>query len=138
MTGPAYHSHMVSNTDILFYDGNCPICLREIQILDRWKDQGLKLVDIHAPEMRSHAGNFTSNELLSVLHLKAAENIWLKGLDATERAWRHTPFGWLFAPLRWPYIQIVADYVYYRWAGRRACRLGYSSSCQQTHQPSPG
>lgn len=111
--------------DILFYDGNCPMCLKEINILERHKGDGLQLINIHDNDAHDIIGNLTNIELLSVLHLRTSNGIWLKGLDATVGAWKHTKFAWLFAPLRWPLIEQVADWLYYRWANKRACRLGY-------------
>ena len=33
--------------DTLYYDGNCPLCMREIRLLSRIADSGLALVDLH-------------------------------------------------------------------------------------------
>lgn len=111
--------------DILFYDGDCSMCLQEIKILERHKDDGLELINIHNNTSQEVIGNLSDIELLSVLHLRSANGEWLKGLDATVAAWKHTKFSWIFAPLRWPLINRLADWFYYRWANKRACRLGY-------------
>jgi len=112
-------------SDILFYDGNCSLCAKEIKLLARHKDSTLMLVNIHSDQKQQYAANFTDLELLSVLHLKTANGEWLKGLDATVSAWKHTKFGWLFTPLRWPIIAAGADWAYQKWANKRACDLGY-------------
>ncbi|MBX2848522.1 MAG: DUF393 domain-containing protein [Acidiferrobacterales bacterium] len=116
---------MINTQDTLYYDGGCSQCATEMRLLSRLKNQSLELVDIHDNANDSAFNSFTKNELLSVLHLKTYDGIWLKGLDATVRAWRHTYFGWLIMPLRWPLISKAADAIYYRWAENRACRLGY-------------
>jgi len=114
--------------DVLFYDGKCPLCAGEIDLLARFKRDSLTLVDIHSSDKQLLTCGVPSKTLLAVLHLKTADGEWRKGLDATVTAWRHTPFGWLLSPLRWPVLNRVANRVYYRWASKRACRLGYSNA----------
>lgn len=116
-------------TDTLFYDGQCPLCAGEIKYLRRLKDNALELVDIHSPTFATHSEGLERKQMLAILHLKTDDNLWLRGLDATLRAWRHTRFGWLLSPLRWPGIKQIADWLYLRWARKRACRLGYSQDC---------
>ena len=41
------------------------------------------------------------------------------GLDATHAAWQAVGRGWLYAPLRWPVIRIVADMAYNLFARNR-------------------
>lgn len=110
---------------ILFYDGNCSLCKHEISLLSRYKSEGLRLVNIHSNKRSSLANGRSDLELLRVLHFRTDHGQWLKGLDATVAAWKHTPFGWAFSVLRWPLIKRVADWCYYRWANKRACHLGY-------------
>ena len=115
----------VEMSDKLFFDGRCPVCIREMRLLRRFKGDRLVLIDIHSSESASYRDNKSSNELLAVLHLKTSDGTWLLGLDAMVQAWSHTRAGWLLRPLRWPLIGAVADRIYHRWAARRACRLGY-------------
>ena len=109
-----------SQQDTLYYDGQCPVCRREMDRLQPLQDGRLRLVDIHSqplPAGRSKA------ELLEVLHLQDDKGRWISGLDANVRAWRHTRWGWLFGWLRWPLIAPIADRLYARWARRRYRRL---------------
>jgi predicted DCC family thiol-disulfide oxidoreductase YuxK len=114
----------------LFYDGNCPLCAKEITLLKRFKDSSLHLVDIHSIGHTTIALTKTKVELLSVLHLKSSDNSWQSGVDASVTAWGHTPFGWILRPLRWPVIKTVVDWLYYKWADNRVCRLGYKDDTQ--------
>lgn len=102
--------------DTLYYDGQCPLCSKEMQRLERLHDGQLRLVDIHnnaLPEGKGRA------ELLEVLHLRDKNGQWISGLDANVKAWQHTTWGWLFAWLRWPIIAPLADRLYRLWARRR-------------------
>lgn len=113
--------------DILFYDGKCPICAKEIKLLNKLKSSTLELIDIHDHRFDDFAETKSRTQLLSVLHLKSYEQGWMTGVDASVMAWGHTPIGWLFKPLTWPFIKPLADRVYSNWANKRACDLGYKT-----------
>ena len=114
--------------DTLFYDGQCPLCAREIRTLRKLQRGNLIFADIH--EQPGEQASLPSHEqLLRRLHLMAWSGEWVVGLHANVRAWSHTPFGFLFKPLLWPVIFPIATRVYERWADRRydrkyACALG--------------
>lgn len=113
--------------DTLFYDGICPLCLREIRALERLGDERLQLVDIHSYGPAS--GEPTRESMLLRLHLRTAEGRWLSGIDATVKAWSHTRWGFLFRPLRWPLLASLADWAYNYWARRRFDGLYCNSTC---------
>lgn len=117
------------NTDTLYYDGNCPLCMREVRLLSRIADNGLALVDLH--EVLDGSGQPTRLEKLSTLHLQTADGEWLTGVDATVTAWSHTRWGWLFSVLRWPLLGGVADVVYRYWARKRYQRLYGCGDCAE-------
>ncbi|GGY72682.1 thiol-disulfide oxidoreductase DCC family protein [Marinobacter zhanjiangensis] len=114
--------------DMLFYDGQCPLCRREVNTLRRLERGGLGFVDIHRqPDDGPLAPG--REALLRRLHLVTADGTWHIGLDATVRAWSHTPAGWLFRPLTWPLFRPLAQVVYERWADRRYRRRYACESC---------
>ena len=113
--------------DTLYYDGKCPLCLREIRALERLRDSRLKLVDVHTYEPAS--GDPSLESMLLRLHLKSEDGIWMSGIDATLRAWSHTRWGILFRPLRWPLLSGLADLAYEYWARRRFDGLYCAKSC---------
>ena len=108
-------------TDTLYYDGKCALCSHEIRLLARLKDSSLILIDIHG--QANQQSTWDKLTLMSVLHLQTSSGKWIKGLDATVQAWKHTKLGFLFIPLRWPVIRTVADYFYTKWANSRVCKL---------------
>ena len=113
--------------DTLFYDGQCPLCRRDIRYLQRHQRGGLGFADIH--DYRPAAGDPGTLAMLKVLHLRSADGHWLRGVDATVRAWSHTRWGWLAGILGWPGIRIVAGRAYARWAERRYRRLYGCTPC---------
>jgi len=114
--------------DTLYYDGGCPLCMREVRLLQRIADQGLHLQDLH--EVPDSPGQPSRLLKLSTLHLCTAGGEWLTGVDATVQAWSHTRWGWLFKPLRWPVIGPLADAAYRYWARKRYQRLYGCAACE--------
>jgi len=115
------------NIDTLFFDGNCSLCTKEINALQSMAGNTLCLQDIHQLPL----GEATPDRetLLKLLHLRTAEGDWITGVEASVQAWSHTKAGFLWKPLRWPFIRFVAAQAYNIWAIRRYERL-YGASCQ--------
>lgn len=108
-------------SDTLFYDGRCPLCASEIELLRKIRGPALKLVDIH--HMPDGDDTPTKDQLLRVLHLRRADGSWLTSADANVVAWEGTLHGKLLSVLRWPLLRHLADGVYALWARWRYRRL---------------
>lgn len=123
--------------DLLFYDGQCPLCAREIATLRKLERGGLSFVDIHQ-QRDNHPWMPDKEQLLRRLHLMTADGELVTGLAANVRAWSHTGWGWVFKPLVWPGIHSVASVVYERWADRRyEKRYQCGVACGVTEAPKP-
>ena len=107
--------------DRLFFDGRCPLCRREIALLQSLQRGGLVFEDIHS--YCPGADDPGREAMLRVLHLQTADGNWLLGLDATVRAWCHTRWGWLVRILDRAAVRPRAERLYRRWAQRRYRRL---------------
>ena len=107
--------------DTLFYDGQCPLCRREMDHLRKHADKNLTLVDIHELENPDSWPGVTRELLLRRLHLLRESGSFETGLDATVRSWGHTRIGWPLRPLVWPGIRRIVAKLYQRWADRRYC-----------------
>lgn len=103
--------------DTLYYDGACPLCSAEIAKLAHFSKDKLELRDIH--ELGEADSGLDKEELLSKLHLKTADGKWITGLHANIRAWRHTPFRYLWRVLDWPLINLVSHRCYDLWLRQR-------------------
>ena len=104
---------------VLYYDGKCPLCAKEMRHLNRLKSDTLSLVDIHSLDLSEPV----RQARLQVLHLEIESGEFIKGVDASVAAWRHTRIGWLLTPLRWAVFKPVVDWVYTKWAQRRYDKL---------------
>jgi len=120
-------AHIVTARDTLHYDGKCPLCMREVRLLQRIADPGLALVDLHS--IPDQPGQPPKLLKLASLHLQTADGEWLTGVDATVRAWSHTRWGLLFRVLRLPLLGRLADVVYQYWARKRYQRLYGCGEC---------
>ncbi len=107
--------------DTLYYDGRCPLCMKEIAKLESLGDPSLQLTDIHTVERDNSQPD--RDTLLRQLHLRTADDRLLTGLDANIAVWQHTRYGFLLRWLRWPGIRQLADALYDRWALWRYRRL---------------
>ncbi len=95
----------------VFYDGDCPLCLREIQML-MWMDRKRKRVrftDIAAKDFRSEEYGKTFDELMAQIHGRTPEGEWLIGVEVFRRLYSAVGFGWLVAPSRLPGVSHLLD-----------------------------
>jgi predicted DCC family thiol-disulfide oxidoreductase YuxK len=105
--------------DTLFYDGQCPLCLREMQLLQSRTKNRLILIDIHHIKAEADPDIPNKEQLLRRLHLKKSDGKWLIGLDANVHGWSYTPLGRILQVIRLPGIRQLADKVYGMWADKR-------------------
>lgn len=106
--------------DSLYYDGSCPLCRKEMNRLSKYQER-IELIDIH--QLEDFSSFPEKQTLLKRLHLKTAEGKWVTGIDANIRAWKHTPYSWLWFPLTFPIVHFFASKVYNQWALWRFDRL---------------
>jgi predicted DCC family thiol-disulfide oxidoreductase YuxK len=104
----------------LFYDSFCPLCMTEMRHLKKRDKAGnLTFVDINDEHFGEAYPQFNYDDLNARIHGLTPEGNVITGLDVTYHAWRLVGHGWLYAPLRWPIIRIVADWVYVKFAKHR-------------------
>ncbi|WP_268796420.1 thiol-disulfide oxidoreductase DCC family protein [Pseudomonas huanghezhanensis] len=85
---------------MLYFDGECPLCAREIKLLRaRSTEDRLLLVDMSDDGFDAQALGFTVEQMQSALHARFADGRWVTGLDATLWSWRAAGLGKWAAPL---------------------------------------
>lgn len=77
------------STLTIFYDGFCPLCVREMAQLRRIDPDGdkLTLVDIQQAEMAQQYPQIDVAEAGRILLSLTADGQILRGLDSTHAAW---------------------------------------------------
>lgn len=124
----------------LFYDGQCPLCVREMRQLQRHDTaQHLALVDIFTPNFHADFPQINADAAREILHAERPNGELLLGLDATYAAWKIVGKGYWIAPLRWPVVRVIADCCY-RFFARNRYSISYwltgTARCQQCTLPS--
>lgn len=103
----------------LYYDGDCPLCAREINLLRRRAaPEQLQLVDISVAPFDAAALGLAHKTLQDLLHARFADGQWVTGLDATLWSWRAAGLGRWAVPLTWRPLRPLLELGY-----RLFCRL---------------
>jgi predicted DCC family thiol-disulfide oxidoreductase YuxK len=103
----------------LYFDGECPLCAREIQLLRRRASADrLTLVDISLDKFDVETIGHSKETLQNRLHAHFADGQWVTGLDATLWSWRAAGLDRWAAPLTWPALRPLLELGY-----RLFCRL---------------
>jgi len=114
----------------LLYDGACPLCCREVELLRRRDrrhngDQPrLAFVDIDAPDYDPAAhGGIGYAEAMGRIHALVGQGLGegevLRDVAVFRRAYALVGLGWLYAPSGWPLLNTLADGAYGLWASWR-------------------
>lgn len=106
----------------LLYDGDCPLCMREVNFL-RQKDAGRGLVcfvniadDNYYPA--DHGGvDFAT--AMGRIHAVLADGTIIKNVEVFRRIYSILGMGWIYAPTRWPVVGPLVDKLYGLWADWR-------------------
>ncbi len=84
----------------VFYDGDCPLCMREIRMLQR-KDRAARIqaTDIAAPDFDATVYGTTQAELMARIRGRRADGTWIEGVEV---------FRQLYAAIGWRRIVAVS------------------------------
>jgi len=106
----------------LLYDGECPLCLREVDFLKK-RDAGRGLVafvDIadenYTPEAHSGVDFETA---MGKIHAVLPDGTIIKNVEVFRRVYETLGMGWVYAITKLPVIGAVADMLYGIWADWR-------------------
>lgn len=115
----------------LLYDGECPLCLREVRWLERRNSHGhLAFEDVASPDFAPAYYGATREELLGVIHGVFPDGRIVRKVEVFREAYRAVGLGWLVAPTGWPVLRWVFDGLYLVFARYRV-RIGrfFGRSC---------
>src|SRR5689334_19553240 len=94
-----------STQTLVLYDGACPVCNTEIEIVRRRdRANALRMIDIAALDFDKLAWPVSLAEMNASLHVRKPDGTWLKGMAATRCIYRAIGYGWLLAPTGWPLL----------------------------------
>jgi len=122
----------------VLYDGDCPLCAREIAFMRRRNQRGLAgFEDFAAPGFDPSRYGLDQHALMSRIHGVLADGTVIEGVEVFRRLYTAIGLGWLVAPTRWPLLRGLFDRAYrvfarnrLRWTGREdaLCR---TESCER-------
>lgn len=111
----------------LLYDGECPLCLREVDFLRR-RDAGRGLVtfvDIAADSYNPEAnGGVDFETAMGRIHAVLPDGSVIKNVEVFRRVYQILGMGWIYAATKWPIIGPIVDWIYNVWADRRLALTG--------------
>ncbi len=106
----------------LLYDGECPLCLREVNFL-RKRDGGrgiVAFVDIAADDYtpKNHGG-VDFETAMGRIHAVLPDGSVIKNVEVFRRVYEELGMGWVYAVTKFPIIGALADALYSIWADWR-------------------
>lgn len=104
----------------VFYDGDCPLCQREIAMLKR-KDrkERVRFTDIAGDGFEASDYGKTQQDLMAQIHGRSADGEWLIGVEVFRQVYTAIGLGWLVRPTRWFGVRQGLDAAYRLFAKQR-------------------
>ena len=111
----------------LLYDGECPLCLREVNFLLK-RDAGrgiVNFVDIadinYQPEENGGVDFATA---MGRIHAVLPDGTVIKNVEVFRRVYEELGMGWVYAVTKLPLVGSIADWLYGVWADWRLALTG--------------
>lgn len=104
----------------VFYDGDCPLCLREIKLL-RWMDQRhrIRFTDISAADFAAADYGKSMPEFMDQIQGRLPSGQWLVGVEVFRRLYAAIGLGPLVWITRLPLLSQLCDIGYRVFAKNR-------------------
>jgi predicted DCC family thiol-disulfide oxidoreductase YuxK len=111
----------------LLYDGDCPLCLREVNFLKK-RDAGRGLVafvdiadDNYNPQEN---GNIDYETAMGRIHALLPDGAIVKNVEVFRRVYETLGMGWVYAATKLPLVGFIVDIIYNVWADWRLSLTG--------------
>lgn len=114
----------------VFFDGQCPLCRREIELLRRFDRKGhVRFTDIADPAFDAGAIARTHEELMARIHGRDVDTgVLVEGVEVFRRLYAAVGFGPLVALTRLPPVAWALDHAY-RWFAKNRLWLTGRNEC---------
>lgn len=97
----------------VFFDGDCPLCKREIDMLRKLDRRGrLRFTDIAAPEFDPDSTGLSHAELMASIRGRMPSGELVEGVEVFRQLYGAVGFGFLIPLTRLPGIQHTLDAAY--------------------------
>ena len=112
----------------VFYDGDCPLCMREIRMLmglDARRGR-IRFTNIASPEFDPAPLGVDWDSFMRRIHARLADGSWIRGVEVFRRLYAAVGFGPLVWLSRAPGLSALLDFGYEKFA---ANRLKWTGRC---------
>ncbi|HWA71392.1 MAG TPA: DUF393 domain-containing protein [Polyangiaceae bacterium] len=107
----------------VFYDGECPLCSREIRMLERLdRHKRIRFTDIAAPGFDARALGFEHAQLMAKIHARLPNGQVVEGVEVFRQLYGAVGYERLVRVSRAPGISGLLD-LGYRWFAQNRLRL---------------
>ena len=112
----------------VFFDGDCPLCLREIELLRKLdkESQRIRFTDIQAADFSVESVGLTFPELMRRIHGRLPSGELIEGTEVFRRLYAAVGFRRAVAVSRWPGVSQMLDLGYTLFAKNR---LRFTGRC---------
>lgn len=122
----------------VFFDGACPLCMREIRMLQgRDRRRRIRFVDIAASGFDPASLGVTWQTLMDRIHGRLPDGTWVEGVEVFRRLYAAVGFGALVALTRLPGVAQLLDIAYEVFARNRLRLTGrcVDGACELHSRP---
>lgn len=122
----------------VFYDGACPLCMREIRMLRRRDHRArIRFTDIAAAGFDAAMVGLTWDALMKRIHGRLPDGTLIEGVEVFRRLYAAVGFSALVKLSRVPGVSHVLDLAYYLFAKNRLRLTGRceDGACERHHKP---
>jgi predicted DCC family thiol-disulfide oxidoreductase YuxK len=104
----------------VFFDGECPLCRREVAFIDKLNRRGrVRLTDIAAPEFEPASVGRDMSALMARIHGRLPDGTLIEGVEVFRRVYSAIGLGALSSVSRLPGVSWLADRAYDAFARNR-------------------
>ena len=116
----------------IFFDGECPICKREVEFLQSRNQRGyLSFIDINTSDFYlDFKYGITYKQAMERIHALKSDGSIIKDIKVFQEAYTLIGLGWIYAPTKIPIFSKFIDFIYGIWAKYRL-RLTFRPSIEK-------
>lgn len=111
----------------VFFDGDCPLCSKEIKFLKKLDKQN-KIVFTDIADKNFEASNYglTFDDFMAEIRGRLPDGTMISGVEVFRRLYGAVGLDWTVAITRWPVVSSVLD-IGYKWFAKN--RLRFTGRC---------
>lgn len=104
----------------VLYDGDCPLCDREVRMLRRLdRKQRIRFTNIAVVEFEPGDYGFTQDELMAEIHARLPDGSWIRGVEVFRRIYSSLGWGRIVSLTRLPVVRNLLEGAYRLFARNR-------------------